>query len=90
MVTKQFALELGPHQIRVNSVSPTVFLTDMGEENWSEPERGEKLKSMTPLGRFAKIDEVVGPIMYLLSEHSAMVNGTNHAIDGGLVSNIPV
>ena len=90
MVTKQFALELGPHQIRVNSVSPTVFITDMGAENWSEPERAERLKSMTPMGRFATIDEIVGPVMYLLSEHSSMVNGTIHRIDGGLLSNISV
>ena len=90
MTTKQFALELGPHQIRVNSIGPTVFMTDMGTENWSESERGERLKSMTPIGRFANLDEVVGPIMYLLSEHSSMVNGTVHLVDGGLLSNISV
>ena len=90
MVTKQFALELGPHQIRVNSVNPTVLLTDMGIEHWSEPVKANRLKSLTPLARFCEVRECVEPIMYLLSEHSSMVTGTSHYVEGGLLSNIPV
>ena len=91
MVTKQFALELGPHQIRVNSVNPTGVWTDPTKELVKHaPEIETKLTSNTPLGRFCEIKEVVEPIMYLLSEHSAMVTGTMHLVDGGLLSNIPV
>ena len=90
MVTKQFALELGAHQIRVNSVNPTTILTDMGVENWSEPERAERLKSLTPMGRFCEARECVEPIMYLLSDHSTMVSGTTNPIEGGLLSSIAV
>ncbi len=57
MVTKQFALELGPHKIRVNSVNPTVVLTDMGRMHWGSPEKGAKLKGHTPLGRFAEVQK---------------------------------
>lgn len=90
MMTKQFALELGPHNIRVNSVNPTVALTDMGIEFWSEPVKEAKLKGHTPLGRFAEVQECVDPIMYLLSEHSSMVTGTMNPVEGGLLSNISV
>ncbi|XP_045162353.1 L-xylulose reductase-like [Mercenaria mercenaria] len=90
MMTKQFALELGPHKIRVNSVNPTVALTDMGKEFWSEPVKAGKLKGHTPLGRFAEVQECVDPIMYLLSDHSSMVTGTMNPIEGGLLSNISV
>ena len=90
MMTKQFALELGPSSIRVNSVNPTVALTAMGREFWSEPVKAGKLKGHTPLGRFAEIEEVVKPIIYLLSDWSTMVTGTKNPIEGGLLSNIHV
>lgn len=90
MVTKQFALELGSHQIRVNSVNPTVIMTDMGIENWSEPERAERFKSLTPMRRFCEIQECVEPIMYFLSGCSKMVTGTINPIEGGLISSIAI
>ncbi|XP_041939630.1 L-xylulose reductase isoform X2 [Alosa sapidissima] len=53
MLTKTMALELGPYQIRVNSVNPTVVMTDMGRIGWSDPEKAEAMTSRIPLGRFA-------------------------------------
>ena len=47
------ALELGPHNIRVNSVNPTVVLTDMGKLGWDDPEKARGMLSKIPLGRFA-------------------------------------
>ncbi|KAL4220809.1 hypothetical protein ACF0H5_019077 [Mactra antiquata] len=87
MVTKQYALELGPYNIRVNSVNPTVILTDMGREHWGDPKKGVKLINATPLGRFCKVHEAVNPILYLLSDYSSMVTGTINPVDGGLLSN---
>lgn len=90
MMTKQFALELGPHKIRVNSVKPSVVLTGMGSYISAEPAKAGKLKDHTPLGRFAEIRESVDPIMYLLSDYSSMVTGTINPIEGGLLSNISI
>ena len=91
MVTKQFALELGPYQIRVNSVNTTGVLTgSMKEFIKTSPEYEKKLTSIIPLGRFCEVYEVVEPVMYLLSEHFTMVTGTMHLVEGGLMSNIPV
>ena len=91
MVTKQFALELGPHQIRVNSVNTTWFLTKPTAEHFvAYPEEETRVKAITPLGRITEVREIVEPIMYLLSDHSTMVSGTTHVIDGGLLANIPV
>lgn len=47
------ALELGPHNIRVNSVNPTVVLTEMGRLGWSNPEKAREMLNKIPLGRFA-------------------------------------
>ena len=91
MVTKQFALELGPHQIRVNSVNPTVVWTDYARElKQKDPNFEDTFNSVTPLGRQCEVREVVEPILYLLSDHSSMVTGTVHVVDGGILSNIPV
>lgn len=91
MVTKQFALELGPHQIRVNSVNPTWILTNPAIEHLAEnPEEAKNVKAITPLRRLAEVREIVEPVMYLLSDHSSMVSGTTHVVDGGMLSNISV
>ncbi|XP_045202180.2 L-xylulose reductase-like [Mercenaria mercenaria] len=87
MVTKQFALELGPYQIRVNSVNPATVVTPM-VTNLKNTAKG--LTSQTPMGRVAKVEEVVWPVLYLLSDYSSMVTGQLHPVDGGLLSNIAV
>lgn len=46
------ALELGPHNIRVNTVNPTVIMTEMGKIGWSNPDKARTMLSKIPLGRF--------------------------------------
>lgn len=82
-LTRSFALEFGPRQIRVNSVNPTVVLTQMSIPNWSEPTKAEKMKSRIPLHRFAELNEVSDPIIFLLSDKSSFINGHSLPIEGG-------
>ncbi|XP_061520083.1 LOW QUALITY PROTEIN: L-xylulose reductase [Phycodurus eques] len=86
MLTKVMALELGPHQIRVNSVNPTVVMTEMGRRGWSDPEKAEAMTSRIPLGRFAEVDEVVNSILFLLSDKSTMTTGASLPVDGGFLA----
>ncbi|XP_061665308.1 L-xylulose reductase isoform X2 [Syngnathoides biaculeatus] len=86
MLTKVMALELGPHQIRVNSVNPTVVMTEMGRRGWSNPETVKTMTSRIPLGRFAEVDEVVNTILFLLSDKSTMTNGVSLPVDGGFLA----
>lgn len=89
MVSKQFALELGPHGIRVNSVNPGVVLTALVQKVIEKNKDGVKdIVSRTPMGRTLEMREVVDPILYLLSDHSSMVSGQMHVVDGGMLSNI--
>ncbi|KAG8041316.1 hypothetical protein G9C98_002304 [Cotesia typhae] len=80
------ALELGPHNIRVNAVNPTVVLTAMGKLGWGDPEKARSMTEKIPLGRFAEVDEVIDPIVYLLSDRSSMINGVALPIDGGFLA----
>lgn len=85
MLTKSLALELGTlgRSIRVNSVNPTVILTKMGRENWSEPSKAKPLLDKIPMKRFGEVSEVIEPIVYLLSDKSSFINGTHMLIEGG-------
>lgn len=86
MLTKSTALEMGPYGIRCNAVNPTVVMTAMGRANWSDPCKAGPMLRGTPLGRFAELDEVVKPILFLLSEQAGMVTGTCMPIEGGFLS----
>ena len=85
-LTRVMALELGPHQIRVNAVNPTVTLTPMGEMAWSDPAKRGPMLARIPLGRFAKPLHVAHAVAYLLSDEADMITGTILPVDGGFLS----
>eukprot|EP00088_Acartia_fossae_P027184 TRINITY_DN2793_c0_g1_i7.p1 TRINITY_DN2793_c0_g1~~TRINITY_DN2793_c0_g1_i7.p1 ORF type:complete len:261 (-),score=50.57 TRINITY_DN2793_c0_g1_i7:22-762(-) len=85
-MTANGALELGPHGIRTNCVNPTVVMTAMGREAWSDPAKGGPMLAKIPLGRFAELEDVVRPTMFLLSDDSAMLNGIILPVDGGFLA----
>lgn len=80
---KNAAIEFAPHNIRVNCVNPTVVLTQLGYEVWSDHTAAEALKSRIPLQRFAEINEVVEAVLFLLSDKAGMITGICLPIDGG-------
>jgi NAD(P)-dependent dehydrogenase (short-subunit alcohol dehydrogenase family) len=82
-VTRSLCLEFGPHGIRVNSVNPTVTLTPMAEQAWADPAKSAVALGNIPLGRFARVEEVVAPILFLLSDGASMVSGAALPVDGG-------
>ncbi|MEF9438915.1 SDR family oxidoreductase [Burkholderia sp. 1B3(2022)] len=82
-ITRVLCIELGPYGIRVNSVNPTVTLTPMAQFAWSAPEKRAPMLAAIPLGRFAQPNEVVEPILFLLSDAASMISGVSLPIDGG-------
>lgn len=85
-ITKVSALELGPHNIRVNSVHPTVVMTEMSASYWGQPEIGEPFLKTMPLGRWATEEEIAAPIAFLLSDGASMITGAALPIDGGFIA----
>jgi NAD(P)-dependent dehydrogenase (short-subunit alcohol dehydrogenase family) len=81
-VSKVLAAEWGPRGVRVNTISPTVVLTELGRKAWDGP-HGDALKKLIPTGRFAYPDEIAAAAVYLASDAAAMVNGADLVIDGG-------
>jgi NAD(P)-dependent dehydrogenase (short-subunit alcohol dehydrogenase family) len=82
-ITRVSALELGPHGIRVNSVNPTVVMTEMSALYWGRPEIAGPFLAAMPLGRWATEDEIAAPIVFLLSDGASMISGVSLPIDGG-------
>lgn len=82
-ITRVSALELGKYNIRVNSVNPTVVMTEMSAFYWGRPEIAEPFLGSMPLGRWATEDEIAAPIVFLLSDGASMISGVSLPIDGG-------
>ncbi|WP_428945971.1 GolD/DthD family dehydrogenase [Pantoea sp. FN060301] len=81
-MTKVMAKEFAPHKINVNTLSPTVVLTPMGEKAW-RGEKGEAMKQLIPLGRFAYTDEIAAAVLFFAGNGSDMITGADLMIDGG-------
>ena len=82
-LTKVMAVELGPHNIRVNAIAPTVVLTPMGTQVWGDPQKAAPVKAKIPLGRFVQPSEVTSAVFFLASEGAGMIHGETLVIDGG-------
>jgi NAD(P)-dependent dehydrogenase (short-subunit alcohol dehydrogenase family) len=79
-MTKAMAVELAPHNIRVNSVSPGYILTELVEPL---TEYHRQWESKIPLGRIGRPEELTGLYVYLASEASSYMTGSDVVIDGG-------
>jgi L-xylulose reductase len=82
-ITRVSALELGQYGIRVNSVNPTVVMTEMSAFYWGRPEIEGPFLEQMPLGRWATEDEIAAPIVFLLSDDASMISGVSLPVDGG-------
>ncbi len=85
-LTKGTAVQLAPYGIRVNSIHPGFAFTARTRENFSKKEEAAVRLARVPMGRFATVDEVVYGMIYLASDESSWVTGTELVIDGGLTA----
>ena len=81
--TKAMAWELGPHGIRVNTLCPTFVETPMTAAGLADKEFRDYVISMIALGRIAKVEDVMGAVVYLASDAAALVTGSALLVDGG-------
>lgn len=81
--TKAMALEFGPAKIRVNTICPTFILTDLSRPTFADPTKRAWILDKIKLGRPGEIEDIMGAVVYLASEASALVTGTAMLVDGG-------
>jgi NAD(P)-dependent dehydrogenase (short-subunit alcohol dehydrogenase family) len=82
-MTKAMAIEWGPRNIRVNTVCPTFIKTPLTEPTFADPEKVAWIKSKIKLDRIGEIEDIMGPVLFLASDASAMITGTSLLVDGG-------
>jgi NAD(P)-dependent dehydrogenase (short-subunit alcohol dehydrogenase family) len=82
-MTKAMAIEWGPHGIRVNTLCPTFIRTPLAEQTLQDPARRAWVLSKIKLGRVGEVTDVMGPVVFLASDASALVTGTHLIVDGG-------
>lgn len=81
--TKAMAIEWGSHRIRVNTVCPTFVRTALTQSTFENPERTRWILDKIKLGRIGEVEDIMGAVVYLASDASALVTGTSMMIDGG-------
>lgn len=85
-LTRALAVEWAAGGVRVNAVAPTWVRTDFIRPLLDNPELVARMKAVTPLGRVAEPEEIVGAVLFLLSPASAMVTGHTLPVDGGFLA----
>jgi NAD(P)-dependent dehydrogenase (short-subunit alcohol dehydrogenase family) len=82
-MTRALAWELGPHQIRANTLCPTFIETAMTRPALADPEFRQFVTSRIALGRLGQLEDIMGAVVFLASDASAMVTGSALMVDGG-------
>jgi NAD(P)-dependent dehydrogenase (short-subunit alcohol dehydrogenase family) len=82
-LTEVLAIELAPHHIRVNAVSPGCIRTAPLEPLIAEPAARELFERMAVLNTLGEPDDIVNAAVYLASDEAAFVTGVNLPVDGG-------
>ncbi len=82
-MTKTLGWELGPHNIRVNSICPTFIETELTAGMLADPDFKSFVTSKIALGRVGKLEEIMGAIVFLASDASSLMTGSALMLDGG-------
>jgi NAD(P)-dependent dehydrogenase (short-subunit alcohol dehydrogenase family) len=81
--TKAMAIELAPHNIRVNSLGPTFLETPMTRPFFENKAFRDEVVGKIKLGRLGQLDELTGAIVFLASDASSLMTGSALVLDGG-------
>lgn len=82
-LNKSLALDLAPHGIRSNTIAPTFIETPMTKPFFENKTFLENVLSKIKLGRLGRVEDIMGAVVFLASDASALITGTSLVVDGG-------
>jgi NAD(P)-dependent dehydrogenase (short-subunit alcohol dehydrogenase family) len=82
-LVRNLACENGPHNVRVNAISPGLIRTDFARALWEDPENLARRTANDPLRRIGEPEEIAGIAVYLAARAGSFTTGQNFVIDGG-------
>lgn len=88
LLTRQMALEWGPHQIRCNAVAPGLIDAGMSEPIYADGEIRQQRAARVPLGRLGSPQDVAAAVLFLLSDEATYINAAELLVDGGITSSV--
>lgn len=86
LLTKSTAVRYAKYGVRINSLHPSTVRTDLVNKMLSDPERLKERIDEVPLGRLAKVEDVVNAALFLACDESSFLTGMSLPIDGGLTA----
>lgn len=87
-MTRVFANELGEYNIQSNAISPGFLATEVNAELRKDPAFYDKITNRISAGRWGKMEDLMGTIVYLASRASDYVNGWSISVDGGFTTTL--
>jgi NAD(P)-dependent dehydrogenase (short-subunit alcohol dehydrogenase family) len=82
-LTREVAIDYAQHNINVNAICPGAFPTAMARPAYDSPELNKLTAMAHPIGRWGRVEELVGPAVFLASDESSFVCGAILPVDGG-------
>ena len=82
-INKAFALDLAAHGIRSNTIAPTFIETPLTRPFFEDPAFKASVLAKIKLGRIGQVEDLMGAVLFLASDASALVTGTSLIVDGG-------
>ena len=86
LFTKSAALQYAKENIRVNSIHPGYVVTPLTDKIFADPNVNEELVKQTPMGRLGKVEDIANGVLFLASDESNWMTGSELVIDGGMTA----
>lgn len=88
MLTRQMAIELGAHNIRVNNIAPSNVKTEWNRDIYTDPEKSKQRLSIVPIKRWVEPTETVNAALFLASDFATYITGITLPVDGGRLAGV--